>query len=120
MCWALAVYRAGLIDEAERKLRQAMFLRPTVFARLLGQRWAILVVDETRDAMDADDAEQISAEYMGMWSAAELAWAVGLSCGTEFGKVRDRHVEIERLLRHEPRGEKRTQLVKEMFALGRG
>ncbi len=120
VCWALALHRAGRIDEAERKLRQAMLLRPTVFARVFGQPWAALSVDEAGDAMDADEAEQISAEYMGIWSAVELAWAVDRYRGAEFMAVRDRYAEIERLLRHEPRGEKRTNLVDEMFALGRG
>lgn len=119
-CWALALYRAGRLEEGTRKLRQAMLLSPPVFARVLGESWTQLSVDAARDGLDADEASLIIDEYLGLWTPDEFGWALGLYHRTDFARARERHVEIERLLKHEPRGERRTQLVEEMFALARG
>jgi len=47
-----------------------------------------------------------------------LLWASTLYDG-EFSTVRTRFLEIKRELEHEPRGERRTRLVKELFGMKR-
>ena len=54
------------------------------------------------------------------WNNDDRDWAMGLYRGSEFTQLRERFVDIERQLKHEPRGERRTHLVNELFALKRG
>jgi hypothetical protein len=60
--------------------------------------------------------DYVPEEYLEIWNERELLWASGLYDG-ELSTVRARYIEIERELEHEPRGERRTRLVNELFGL---
>ena len=54
--------------------------------------------------------------FQELWEEAELRWASTLYDGALLS-VRERYMEIERKLEHEPPGPRRSQLVSELYGL---
>lgn len=56
-------------------------------------------------------------EIFALWDEAALQWACETYNSPELRTVRERYVDIQRQLKTEPRGPKRTQLVNAAFEL---
>ncbi len=63
--------------------------------------------------------EYVPDDYFSIWGRKELEWASRLYRSPEFQVVLSRYVEIQRELKDEPPGPKRSRLVEEASALGR-
>lgn len=63
--------------------------------------------------------EQIDPSYLALWTDDERAWAGKLYESPGFRSVRERVVEIGRLLDSTPPGRERSRLVHEVFELQR-
>ena len=118
LCWTLALYRAERLPEAVAKLRETMLQNRFLLPRLLGRNLDGLDVSPDSDELEIMHLDYMPKEYLGIWNERALRWASTLYDG-EFSTVRARYIEIERELEHEPRGERRTRLVNELFGLKR-
>ncbi len=52
-----------------------------------------------------------------MWRPEEKAWLLSVWDSADFKDFVQTHIDLVRQLTHEPRGEKRTALVKALYAL---
>jgi hypothetical protein len=86
---------------------------------LLGS--AISELDIWHGSSDAEPThvEYIPKAYLDLWTESERQWAAGLYGGPGFRSVRDRYIEIGRLLNTTPHGAERSRLVEEMRELER-
>jgi hypothetical protein len=116
LCWALTLYRAGREAEATIKLQEAMLQNRFLLPHLLGKRFDGLHISPDSDQLAMMYLEYIPEAFLEVWHETELLWASTLYDG-ELSTARARYVEIQRALEHEPRGERRTRLVDEMFSL---
>lgn len=64
-----------------------------------------------------DYIEHGPPELLRIWNEQALQWARELYQSDNFRKTRERSIEILQLLKAEPVGPKRSQLVNELFAL---
>jgi len=119
LCWALALHRAGNEVGAARKLRQTMLGNLYLVPHLLGSPIARLDIWHGSNWEEPEYLDEVPAEYLGLWTDAERAWAAGLYHSAEFQAVRSRYIEISRALNTTPRGPERTRLVEEMIRLAR-
>jgi len=118
LCWTLAMYRAERLQEAVTKLRETMLQNRFLLPRLLGKNFEGLDISPESDELAMMYLDYIPGEYIRMWNERELLWASTLYDG-ELSAVRARFIEIKRELEHEPRGERRTRLVNELFGMKR-
>ena len=118
LCWTLALYRAERLQEAVTKLRETMLQHRFLLPRLLGKNVDGLDISPDSDELEMMRLDHIPQEYFDIWNERELLWASALYDG-ELSTVRARYIEIERKLEHEPRGERRTRLVDELFGMKR-
>jgi len=119
LCWSLALHRAGNEIGAARKLRQTMFSNLYLVPRLLGSPIAELDIWHGSSDAEPSYAEHIHEPYLQIWSDAEREWASGLYFSPGFRSVRERYIEISRLLATTRPGPARSRLVKEMHKLER-
>jgi hypothetical protein len=112
------MYRAERLPEAVTKLRETMLQNHFLLPRLLGRKLDGLDISPDSDGLEMMYLDDIPEEYLEIWNERELLWAATLYDG-EFSTVRARYIEIERDLEHEPRGERRTKPVNELFGLKR-
>lgn len=66
---------------------------------------------------DPKKLKYIPPEIFALWDEEALGWAQETYHSPELRHVRERYIEIYRQLNHEPRGPKRSQLVKEAARL---
>jgi hypothetical protein len=63
------------------------------------------------------ELEDMPPKIFALWDNAALRWARETYNSPELRQVHNRYVDIQRQLKTEPRGPKRTQLVDEAFEL---
>jgi hypothetical protein len=119
LCWSLALYRSGNEIGAAKKLRQAMLSNVYLVPHLLGS--PVDELDIWHGSSDAKPSyvEYIHEPYLRLWTEAERKWASGLYQSPGFRSVRERYIEISRLLDTTPPGPVRSRLVEEMHELER-
>lgn len=117
LCWSLALHRAGNDVAAARKLRQSMLSNPYLLPHLLGQPIAEHDIWHGTNRGEPAHLEQIDPAYLALWTDDEKTWAGQLYESPGFRSVRERVVEIGRLLDSTPPGPERSRLVREVFEL---
>ena len=117
LCWALALYRAGQLDQASAKLRQAMLTNLYVIPHLLGREQLRLPIWHASNWDTQEYLQFIEPEIWALWDAEAVRWAETCYDSAEFVRVRTRYIEIYGQLQTEPVGVRRSQLVKEASAL---
>ena len=120
LCWSLALYRAGNEIGAAKKLRQAMLSNLYLVPHLLGE--PISEIDMWHGSSDAEPeyVEHIPDRYLQLWTDEEKQWADRLYKSPGFQSVRQRFIEISKLLDSIRPGPERSRLVREMHELERG
>lgn len=118
LCWALALYRAGKPDEAAKWLRNVhsrnVYLIPAVLGiphdqpsgLWRGSNWE-----------DEDYIAHAPPEFLTMWRPAEKTWLHSVWDRPDFKDFVQTHISLVRQLTDEPRGERRSTLVKKLYAL---
>jgi hypothetical protein len=86
---------------------------------LLGSSIAELDIWHGSNYAELSYVEHIPEAYLQLWTAAERKWASGLYQSPGFRSVRERYIEISRLLDTTPAGPERSRPVKEMEKLER-
>lgn len=119
LCWSLALHRAGNEVGAAKKLRQTILSNLYLVPHLLGSPIAELDIWHGSSDAEPSYVEWIPQAYFLLWTEAERKWASRLSHSPGFQSVRDRYIEISRLLDTTPPGPERSRLVEEMYELER-
>jgi tetratricopeptide (TPR) repeat protein len=111
LTWALALYRSGDIEEATFRLRQAMLSNLYVIPHLLGIEQDVLDIWHGSNWAEKDYVGYASPEIWALWDAPALTWAEATYTSAEFQRIRNRYIDIEKQLKTEPRGPRRSELV---------
>ena len=117
LCGALALYRAGEVEAATHKLRQAMLSNLYLIPYLLGTPQAAYDMWHGSNWDRADYLPYIPPELFALWGDDARRWAGEQYHGPELTAVRERYIEIYRQLPHTPPGPERMALVKEAYRL---
>jgi hypothetical protein len=117
LCWTLALYRSGDIAGASNKLRQTMLSNLYLIPRLLNEVQDKLNIWHGTNIAEKEYLTDAPPEMWELWDETALRWARKTYNSPEFSRVRARYIEICEQLESEPRGAKRSQLVKEAFEL---
>ena len=117
LCWTLALYRAGQIDAAADKLRQTMLSNLYVIPYLLGEPVEKLDFWHGSNWEEPSYLAEIPPEYFDLWDGAALQWLEDTYHSAALQQVRERYIALNVQLSTEPRGPKRSQLVKQLFAM---
>ncbi len=117
LTWALALFRGGRRQEAFHKLDQTMLENLYLVPFLLGRNPQRLDIWHGSNWAWLEYAVEVPRELLSLWDDVALQWAREVS---EHPAVVDkvaRYVAIQRALKAEPRGLRRSALVRESFAL---
>lgn len=117
LCWALSLYRSNDKVKATKKLCQAMLSNLYLLPFLLNIEQPSLDIWHSSNWEGKDYIEHGPSELLRIWDEQALQWARELYQSDSFRKARERSIEILKLLKSEPVGPKRSQLVKELSAL---
>jgi hypothetical protein len=120
LCWTLALYRSGDTAGATRKLRQTMLSNLYLIPHLLGVEQEILDMWHGSNTEQKGYLQYAPPEIWELWDQPALQWANKAYHSAELCQVRARYIEINKQLKTEPVGPRRSQLVKEMFELRAG
>jgi tetratricopeptide (TPR) repeat protein len=117
LAWALALYRAGALDEAAFRLRQAMCANLYLIPHLLGIDQPVLDIRHDSNWAEKPYVEGTPPEHWALWDDEARAWARRVYESAAFQRMRRRYIEISRQLDTEPRGPTRSRLVDELYQL---
>jgi hypothetical protein len=117
LCWALALYQSNERATAAKKLRRAMLSNLYLLPYLFGIEQPPLDIWQSTNWEGKEYVEHGPAELLQLWDQQSLGWAKELYQSESFREARERTIEIFRLLKTEPVGPKRSDLVKELSAL---
>ncbi|KAB2892896.1 MAG: hypothetical protein F9K28_10790 [Bacteroidetes bacterium] len=120
LTWTLVLYRAGDLEAALRKLRQAMLSNLYLIPYILQIEQPELDISHLSNLETQEYLGYIPDELVRLWDGEALDWLRASYHLAEIQAVREQYIEIQRQLKDELRGEKRTQLVREAFALRSG
>lgn len=117
LCWALAHLRAGEHEQAEQRLKSAMFENYLMLPMLLGLPDPAPDLYDKNGWEDHQEVTGIPQKYYDLWSPEEKAWALAKYQGEAFQSALKRFLEIERLLKTTGAGSRRTELCNEKWTL---
>ena len=117
LCWALSLYWSNDLVKATKKLCRAMLSNLYLLPHLLDIEQPRLDIWHSTNWERKDYIEQGPSELFKLWDEQASRWAKELYQSDSFREVRERSIEIFKLLKSEPTGPKRSQLVKELFDL---
>ena len=117
LCWTLALYRSGDLKVASRKLRQTMLQNLYLIPYLLGIKQSKLDIWHGSNLENKEYIDYIPPEIFELWDEEALDWAGEQYYSNHITNIRNKYIEIHRLLKNEPVGPKRSQLVKEAFQM---
>ena len=118
LSWTLTLYRSGEVKAARDKLLQTMFGNLYLIPHLLGEDQPEL--DIWYGAFEHKEyIDYVPPEFLELWDEEALQWAKDVYDDPETVRLRERYIEIERQLKGEPRGSKRSSLVEEAFRMRR-
>lgn len=120
LTWTLVLYRAGDLEAALKKLRQAMLSNLYLIPHVLQIEQPELDISHLSNLETREYLGYIPVELVRLWDSSALDWLSMSYHQAEIQAVRERYITIQRQLKNEPRGEKRTNLVREAFALRSG
>jgi len=117
LTWALALFRGGRRPEAVHKLYQTMLQNVYLVPFVLGHEPRRLDIWHGSNWEWLEYAVEVPQELLNLWDDVALQWAREISEHPPVAAKVARYVEIHRELKAEPRGPRRTALVRESFAL---
>jgi tetratricopeptide (TPR) repeat protein len=117
LCWTLALYRAGDLEQAAAKLRQTMLSNLYLLPRLLGLPQAHIDMWYPSNLTEKAYSDGVPHEVLALWEPAALHWAHAVYTSAPMQRVQCRYIAIYHQLQTEPPGPKRSRLVNEAFRL---
>ena len=120
LTWTLVLFRAGDLEAALKKLRQTMLSNLYLIPHVLQIEQPELNISHLSNLETTEYLAYIPDEVLKRWDEAALDWLRENYQTAETQALRERYIEIQRQLKDELRGEKRSKLVREAFALRMG
>ena len=117
LCWALALFRAGEFDAAQKKLLQTILMNLYLVPHLLSIDVLRLDIWHSSNMEDPTYVEYLPEEYVELWDKDALAWAQSVYEDAEVQKILKKSIDVRSKLKDEPPGPVRTQLVLELAHL---
>ena len=117
LTWALELFCGDRRQEASNKLYQTMLENLYLVPFLLGRNPQPLDVWHGSNLEWIDYAVAVPQELVNLWDDVALQWAREVSEHPAVVEKVARYVAIHRELKSEPRGPRRSALVRESFAL---
>jgi hypothetical protein len=119
LCWTLALYRSGDKEAVKDKFIQTMLRNLYLLPQLLGIDQEILDIWHSSNWDMKEYAESASPEIIELWTDEEKEWIRKIYSSQEVEEIRSRYIEIQRQLKTEPIGAKRTELVRKASRMER-
>ncbi|MCL4880420.1 MAG: hypothetical protein KJ064_27460 [Anaerolineae bacterium] len=113
LCWTLALYQSGDQEGAKKKLQQTMLSNLYVIPHLLGMEQEPLDIWHGSNIAEQGYLRYIPPEIFALWDEPAREWLRTTYESPDIQQIRERFIEIYHALKTEPRGPKRTELVKE-------
>jgi hypothetical protein len=120
LTWTLVLFRASDLDGALKKLRQTMLSNLYLIPHVLQIEQPEQDISHLSNLETTEYLAYIPDEVVKLWDATALDWLRENYQAEETQALRERFIEIQRQLKGEPVGEKRSKLVRESFALRSG
>ena len=117
LTWALALSRGGRRPEAVRTLCHTMLLNVYLVPFVLGHHPRRLDIWHGSNWEWPEYAAEVPQALLNLWDDVALQWARDISEHPTVTAKVARYVEIHRQLKDEPRGPRRTALVRESVVL---
>jgi hypothetical protein len=117
LCWTLALYRTGQMEQATAKLCQTMLSNLYLIPRLLGLDQAVIDMWHPSNLSEKSYVDSLPDELFAVWEPSALQWVYSVYHREPMRRVRDRYIAIYTALKEEPHGPKRSRLVEEAFQL---
>jgi len=113
LCWTLALYRAGQMEQAAAKLRQTMLSNLYLMPRVLGLDQDVIDMWHPSNLSEKSYVDSLPGELFAVWEPSARQWVHSLYHREPMRRVRDRYIMIYTQLKEEPPGPKRSRLVEE-------
>ncbi len=113
LCWALTLYRAGDLEGAARKLQAAMLENLYLIPALIGIEQEPLDIWHGSSDEYKSYADEMPVELAALWDTAAREWAAQRYFEPAFQSLRERYIALQRQLKDEAVGPKRSMLVQE-------
>jgi len=117
LCWAIALYRHGDFEEAEKKVINTMLSNIFLIPYILEREIPSLDSWEDRCYNELMEIEYFPHEILNFITCAEMEWIRALHNSSKITTIREKYIEIDDQLENLPRGEKRTKLCHELFKI---
>jgi len=117
LCWAIALYRHGDIEEAEKKIINTILSNIFLVPFILGHKIPSLDSWEDRYYNELMEIDYFPNEILELTTSEEMEWIKALYNSTKITTIREKYIEIDDQLENLPRGEKRTKLCHELFKI---
>jgi hypothetical protein len=117
LCWTLALYRAGQMEQAAAKLCQTMLSNVYLIPHLLGLGQEVIDMWHPSNLSERSYVDALPDELFAVWEASALQWVHTVYHSEPMRRIRDRYIAIYTELKEEPPGPKRSRLVEEAFQL---
>ncbi|NQS98605.1 MAG: hypothetical protein HQ591_09130 [candidate division Zixibacteria bacterium] len=117
LSWALAYYKSGQLKKAEGKFIQTMLLNLYLIPYILGDDQPVYDIWHGSNVDEKGYLNYLPEEYKALWDDAALKWTAEAYEGEKARSFRNKYIEIQHQLLHEPAGPTRTRLVEKSFDL---
>ena len=117
LTWALALYRGGRRADAAQKLYETALQNVYLVPFVLGEPPRRLDMWHGCNWEWPEYAEEVPHELVALWDDEARQWAREVLASPTVTANLARRIEIQRELKDEPRGPRRTALVREWAAL---
>jgi len=117
LCWTFALYKAGNLPSAKKKLLETMFQNLYLLPHLLGVDPPSEDLEHGTNFEEPEYLEDLPQEYVELWDTEALAWARSVYLDPDTQATLRRYVDIKRQLKNEPVGPQRSRLVDEMLGM---
>ncbi|MBZ0309744.1 MAG: hypothetical protein K8I82_27015 [Anaerolineae bacterium] len=117
LCWTLALYQSSNMEAARKKLQQTMLSNLYVIPHLLGIEQKPLDIWHGSNIAEQGYVSYIPSEIFILWNEPAREWLRTTYEFPDIQQIRERYIEIYYALKTEPRGPKRTELVREASVL---
>lgn len=117
LCWTLALYRAGDLDAAKRKLRRTMLQNLYLVPHLLSIEQDEIDMRHSTNLAQKEHLKYIPPEIFDLWDEDARQWLHETYVADDTRQIRERWIAIHRQLQHESAHETRVQLVEEASKL---
>jgi hypothetical protein len=117
LCWAITLFRHGDMVEAEMKIIKTILSNIHLIPFILGHKIPSLDSWEGRYYNELFEIEDFPHEILEYITSEEMEWIEALYNSPKLTIIRKKYIENDDQLQNLPRGEKRTKLCHELFAI---